>query len=182
MRKKSFLVAIPAGLLVLGIVLAGCDHGPAPVSVPPVTEGIAYAGEYGSIGAASTQLQYAQDGVVRKRENKDVEWGTIYPILQSAKLSVPVKFQDTDAGPLGEMAFILNGNSPAGIVVQVYDTEMGKLSGSVGVWIGIGQGTASLVTGMMPLKFFMPPAGTSGVDTIASTQADTNVETFYGKK
>jgi hypothetical protein len=179
MRKKSFLVAIPAGLLVLGMILAGCDHGPAPT--PVQTSGISATGDYTSV-PAGTQLQYAQDGVVRKRTNKDVEWESIYPIFQNVKLSVPpLKFNDITGEPLGEMAFILSGNSPAGIVVQVYDTEMGKLSGSVGVWIGIGQGTASLVNGMMPLKSFMSPAGTSSVDNIASTQASGS-ETFYGKK
>jgi hypothetical protein len=181
MRKKSFFVAIPAGLLVLGLVLAGCEHGPGPVEIQ--TSGIAATGEYGSIGAAGWQLQYADNGEIKMRGTFSTKWDDATPVFANVTLGKRAKFADITGTPLGEIAIILDGNKVAGgIVVQIYNSPAGIASGSAGVWIGIGAGTASVANALSPLTSFIQPSGTAGVSKIIDDSVNTATGYFYGRK
>jgi hypothetical protein len=183
MRKKSILVAIPAGLLVLGLVLAGCEHGPAPVGVQ--TSGIDVTGEYGSISAGNWHLLYdSADGIRIGAAAGDgkVYWeaGSGSAVSKHPSLGNPKNFSDEYGTPLGEAAVILNGEEePVGLVIQIYPTEIGKLGGSAGVWIGIGEGTASVVQSLSSLN--VNEDDESALMSIVSRKADTS-KFFHGKK
>jgi hypothetical protein len=185
MRKKSILLAIPVGLLVLGLVLAGCDHGPAPV--PPVTEGIAYAGEYGSLGATGWHISYANNGPIKigqEDEEGEVDWDHATNVFWGTSLSQRKNFKDDSGIPLGEVAVVLNGEKqPGGLVIQIYETPTGKATEKTGVWIGIGAGTASLVTELYnSISNLINSDDTSAVNAVISQQATATTEYFVGKK
>ncbi|MDR1256881.1 MAG: hypothetical protein LBJ86_03980 [Spirochaetaceae bacterium] len=173
MRKKSNLLGIPAGLLVLGLVLAGCDHGPAPV--PPVTEGIDVEGEYELIGEEGSYLLYS-GGLKIGQAGTDgiVNWEKATSVFKQPSLGKPAKFRDVGGSPLGEIALVLNGEEqPGGFVIQIYETQTGKATGLTGVWIGIGGGTASIAGSLSSSKLqsFAYDEDIPGVESIINQQA-----------
>jgi hypothetical protein len=147
MRKKGNLWLTPGILLVFGMVLAACEHGPGPV----VTEGVAIAGVYTGQGNSGHLLRIQDNGAIQtgtfavneddtlkvdRNGRPENDWNSQF---SKVTLGNETSFNDTNGFILGRWAFVQNGDgNKLGIAAQVYQTDTALKAGINGVYIGIG--------------------------------------------